>query len=38
MTTTRPTLYAIVPPTGLYVREDRFQTPLDRFRTMRPSG
>jgi len=34
MTTTRPTLYAIVPPTGLYVREDRCQTPLERFRTI----
>ncbi len=32
--TARPTLYAIVPPTGLYVREDRCQTPLDRFRTI----
>lgn len=28
------TLYAIVPPTGLYVREDRCQTPLERFRTI----
>ncbi len=36
---TRPrTLLAIVPPTGLYVREDRCQTPLEEFRTiaMRP--
>jgi anaerobic magnesium-protoporphyrin IX monomethyl ester cyclase len=33
MTTPR-TLYAIVPPTGLYVREDRCQTPLEKFRTI----
>src|SRR5215218_10322005 len=32
---TRPrTLLAIVPPTGLYVREDRCQTPLEEFRTI----
>lgn len=29
-----PLLYAIVPPTGLYVREDRCQTPLAKFRTI----
>src|SRR5690349_68630 len=34
MTPPRPSLYAIVPPTGLYVREDRCQTPLERFRTI----
>lgn len=28
------TLLAIVPPTGVYVREDRCQTPLERFRTI----
>lgn len=28
------TLLAIVPPTGLYVREDRCQTPLEKFRTI----
>ncbi len=27
-------LHAIVPPTGLYVREDRCQTPLEKFRTI----
>lgn len=30
------TLYAVVPPTGLYVREDRCQTPLDKFSTIAP--
>lgn len=30
------TLYAIVPPTGLYVREDRCQTPLAKFSTIAP--
>jgi radical SAM superfamily enzyme YgiQ (UPF0313 family) len=34
MSPPRPSLYAIVPPTGLYVREDRCQTPLERFRTI----
>jgi len=31
-------VFAIVPPTGVYVREDRCQTPLEKFRTiaMRP--
>jgi anaerobic magnesium-protoporphyrin IX monomethyl ester cyclase len=28
------TLLAVVPPTGLYVREDRCQTPLEKFRTI----
>lgn len=28
------TLLAVVPPTGLYVREDRCQTPLEEFRTI----
>src|SRR5436190_13760648 len=27
-------LLAIVPPTGVYVREDRCQTPLEHFRTI----
>src|SRR5690242_8711811 len=32
---TRPrSLLAIVPPTGIYVREDRCQTPLAKFRTI----
>jgi radical SAM superfamily enzyme YgiQ (UPF0313 family) len=30
------TLYAVVPPTGLYVREDRCQTPLAKFSTIAP--
>src|SRR6516164_2257063 len=30
------TLFALVPPTGLYVREDRCQTPLEKFRTIAP--
>ena len=30
------TLFALVPPTGLYVREDRCQTPLEKFRTISP--
>jgi len=33
MTASR-TLMAIVPPTGVYVREDRCQTPLEHFRTI----
>src|SRR5512135_3415003 len=33
MTSAR-TLLAVVPPTGLYVREDRCQTPLEHFRTI----
>src|SRR5690349_14636644 len=33
MTSAR-TLLAVVPPTGLYVREDRCQTPLEKFRTI----
>jgi radical SAM superfamily enzyme YgiQ (UPF0313 family) len=28
------TLLAVVPPTGIYVREDRCQTPLEKFRTI----
>src|SRR5436853_1082855 len=31
---TSRTLLAIVPPTGIYVREDRCQTPLEKFRTI----
>src|SRR6185369_5053106 len=33
MTTSRM-LLAVVPPTGVYVREDRCQTPLEQFRTI----
>ncbi len=29
-------LHAVVPPTGLYVREDRCQTPLEKFSTIAP--
>ena len=32
--TGRRSLLAIVPPTGVYVREDRCQTPLAKFRTI----